>query len=139
MSDWLPEEKPVNWVERRADCTGETVLRAIKYQLQLDIDEFKKRIKSGPHTAYKLEASSFNITIEVRNPVYGGDKEALVRVQDGNEISVDITNIDKFSFQFAWNDDEAVCEFFDSDGKPIKRWQISQKILGPILFGDRYG
>lgn len=137
MSDWLAEEKPVNWVRRRAECTCETVLRALKYQFDLDIKEMHDNKHLCRGLEFKTEQQSRYLAVTASNNRLSHAREIVLHVEDTGRIEVQIPNKDLFYIMFKWNDEEAVCEFFIDD-KPLQRWQISQRVLTPLLFGDRH-
>ena len=128
-------DKPVNWVERKANCTLSSVFESIFYQVELDVQEANKLKYNNWTFECVKDTESFNHTITVtrETPGFADDRPTVVFNQEQDSIYVYCPKGKRFQITMQWNHDTMICDIC-LDGESRKLWQISCAALWDLFF-----
>ncbi len=127
---------PVNWVERKANCTIAIVFEQLCYQVGMDVTEANKmrpnkwEFETERSGVYPNENSV--MTVRRESPRYvDGPRVLFVRERDS--IQIHCHKGKKLQVTLEWNHETTTCDIC-LDGGPRKLWQISCNALWNLFF-----
>lgn len=132
--DTLNHEEPPRWVLERARCN-----LALKFQALHDVVE---RDVEDANALPEMKAAGVRFDMETElggtKPVFGvkridrkGEGPVLYFVRESRTIRI----ADQFEVTVRWEASTAACRLLIEE-KPYEIWEISQKVLAPLFFGE---
>ena len=126
----------MNWVSRRYSCNGQSIFDSLYVRAELDV----KRINAASgNERFAMSADgngSFIVLLSdneiTRRATFALGETGIVIVTVENEGRLPTT----MKVSHAWDAKTATCQL-TVDDEPLKLWEISQRALGPLFFGDK--
>ena len=128
------EDTAVNWVEKRVNCTLDTVFDELLKQVKMDIETAKKMLDNRRGDLNVVEDKGDDDTFVVWR---GGRRLAVFGKEYPDKIAIVRTGKNNLKVVYSWNIDAVHCDLkIEGKGDPQELWQISQRALVDLLFDE---
>ncbi len=125
-----------DWVAKRFHCSPENTYETLQRIIASDIEKYNKL--SGRNCKPNKDRDGSIVYRYGSLNDYAPMKDAVVMRLEEKSIIVQYfvknDEIDQFSIDTVWNENELECDLLSGSEK-ITMHQASQKIIGPLLFG----
>ena len=119
----------VDWVQRRFDCSSESIALELKKQVKADVDRVNRRRSRGiPFTTFGDDLTHYEVAVD-RHPELGFVK--FERKPD--RIIIRRNSAPERIVTWSWVKDSATCQL-RLDDEPSELWKISQAALYDLFF-----
>ena len=135
----MVHEQPPSWVEKRATCRIDLIFEALSQILERDVDEFNSLLPNLRHQRTASVAQNGDGThplIRVYRAEENGSETILTFTLHGTTISIQTPGKEGAMLGVAWDTVTRSCLLVDKETEDrFKVWQVSERSLGPFLFG----
>ncbi len=111
-----------DWVEKRFNCSPEKVFGVLQDVIKADVAKYNQL--SGKKYHCNMEWNVFQVFPERLQSSGASYGRSVTAKLEGSSVAVS-----------KWNQDTLECELFIGEQK-VTMHQASQKIIGPLLFGN---
>lgn len=129
------ENSNFDWVTPRLNCNADGVFKMIRDQVVQDVGVFNKLQRYSDARKIELEGAQSNHNFRMTRMGFDFSREKMVEVNiENNKVIVNkIFAQEQFEISMAWSRDKGRCNLMVND-RPMELWQVSQKIIGYMLF-----
>ncbi|MDE0147045.1 MAG: hypothetical protein OXM58_01615 [Rhodospirillaceae bacterium] len=136
------ERRQRNWVAIRADCTVQGTFEQIVDTIERDVERFNK-LDPAKRLQRTLRCERKNMSVLFVGRL--NSQNDWVEEEESPGVKIEVRAATKihafhgkqclFQTRHEWNEDTLACDL-KIDGKCYSIWQVSQKAIGDLMFGD---
>ncbi len=132
------DKRHENWVEERANCTLQKMFNHLVGVMESDVQKYNElddELKGYYGNLKHEQKKCGSIRFVYSTPTVKMGTHRIVKIVNLNKIQVIQSDNILFTVRIEWNEDTLECDL-KIDGKPYSIYQISQKVLGKMMFDD---